>query len=126
MLDQIQKWLILAAFVAVVGGILSIIVSMILPQILGMAGMLSPIVSAAIALILLIVIAANTKFDDIEVFDLIILFLAVGIIGSIVTVVLPMAAPYILSTAIGVDWVSSLAWTFVYVGAAIWAKDKVM
>ena len=123
MLETMKDWLWLALLVAVIGGVLSVILGYILGAVYGAVGY-QAILGGIFALLLLIYVAATTELDKMKFFDIIILLIAVGLVGSIIVTIVPVAAPYILNVSITQNWVTGIAWSLVYIGLALLVKDK--
>lgn len=101
--------------------------STILPMVLGpvySAIGFQTIIGGVIALILMLVIASETVFDEVPIFDIIVLFVGVGLVGSVIITAFPAAAPYIISVESFTN-LTSIAWSFVYIGLGLMAKKFV-
>jgi hypothetical protein len=118
---QIKKLLIMAAFVAVIGGVASAILGMIMAP---LAAMLGGILAAIIALVLLIVMVAKTDIETYDIIELVALLLTVTIVGGIVVMIVPAAAGFILVPNQAFT-PTGLAWTFVYVGLAMLVRKMI-
>jgi hypothetical protein len=70
-------------------------------------------ISLLIGVVLALLLAKKGNVDDYNLFDFVILLGVVGFMGGIVTALLPMASPFILS--VGAFTVTGLVWTFVYI-----------
>lgn len=97
--------------VTIIGGIMAYVLAMV-------TGMMTAIplwgaVSILIAVILAVLLAKFGEVDDYNLFEFVILLGVVAFIGTVVTTLVPMAAPFILS--VGAFTVGGLVWTFVYI-----------
>lgn len=122
MLDKMKDLLVLALIVALLASVLSFVLSMVLAPLYEMIGF-QAILSALIGLVLLIWIGMETGLDEMKFFEIIVLFVAVGLVGSIITTVLPAVAPYIISLENFAN-LTSITWSLVYVGLAMAIKEK--
>lgn len=124
MLDKMKELLLLALLVAVIGGIMSLLLGSVLGMVYAAIGW-QTVLGGLIALGLLIYIATKTDLDKMSFVDIVVLFVAIGLVGTIITTLLPIAAPYILTVE---NWgnLTGIAWSLVYVGLALVVKDKVM
>jgi len=122
-LGKVTDWLVLATLVAIIGGFMSVILGYVFGAVYTVVGF-QTILGGIFALILLIIVAAETDLDGMAFFDIVILLIAVGLVGSIIVTIVPLAAPYILNVSITQNWVTGIAWSLVYIGLALLVKDK--
>lgn len=123
---DLRDLLVLAVFAAIIGGIIAVILGMIFGA-LAVTGF-GTIITIAIALLLLFLIKMNTEFDDLNIFDILVLFLVIMLVGTIIVTILgpfiPGIGNWILSATnivpAGQNIIVALSLTFVYVGLAVW------
>jgi len=118
-----EKLAIKATSVAIIGGVVSILLSMILSAIEPVFPFAGGLVSGLIALALVILLAKESKIDDMNFVGVLTLLFAVSLVGSIIATFLPVISPYILSVT---DFtLSGLMWTVVYVMIAEAILNKI-
>jgi len=123
-LGKVTDWLVLATLVAIIGGFMSVILGYVFGAVYTVVGF-QTILGGIFALILLIIVAAETDLDGMAFFDIVILLIAVGLVGSIIVTIVPLAAPYILNVSITQNWVTGIAWSLVYIGLALLVKEQI-
>lgn len=121
--DKAMNLLWIALLALGIGGVLSMLLGVMLGELVALTGF-GEIVSLVIILALLLVIESSTAFDEYKIFDILLLLVAIALLGSVIVPIFPMAAPYLLSTSASLSSITSLAFTFVYIGLAIWIADK--
>lgn len=122
MIDDLKNIAITALLLLIIASALSVVVSMLLGPVYQAVGY-QTIIGGVIALILLMVVAAQTDLDKMSFVNIIILFVAVGLIGSVITTFLPAVAPYIISVESFAN-LTAIAWSLVYIGLAMAVKEQ--
>jgi hypothetical protein len=122
MIDDLKGLLITALLVAIIASVFAFLLPMVLGPLYTTVGF-QTIIGGFIALVLLLLVAAKTDLDKMTFFNIILLFVAVGLIGSIITTVLPAASTYIISVENFAN-LTSIAWTLVYIGLAMFVKEE--
>lgn len=118
---DIKKLLVMALFVAVIGGVVSFLLGMFMTP---LASIWGGIIASIIALVLLIVMVAKTEIETYDVVELVALLLTVTIIGGAVVMIVPAAAAFILVPSAAFTPMG-LAWSLVYIGAAMMVRKMV-
>ena len=108
-----KKLFLWAALTAVIGGIIAFILGMVLGPINAIPAR-GAIIAGVIAVVLLIYLAKSSDFDSVTIFQLIVILVLIGVIGTIITTIFPPAAPYILTVA-GNFTALGLGFTFIYI-----------
>lgn len=121
MIDDLKGLLLTALIVGIVASVFAFILPMILGPVYSIVGF-QTIIGGFIALVLLILVAAKTDLDKMTFFSIVLLLIAVGLIGSIITTALPAATPYIISVESFAN-LTSIAWTLVYIGLGLFVKE---
>lgn len=116
-----KKLLVMALFVAAIGGVVSFILGMFVTPLANIAG---GILASFIALALLLVMVAKTDIEGYDIVELVALLLATSIIGGVVVLMVPAASAFILVPS-GAFTPMGLAWSLVYVGAAIAVRKAI-
>ena len=78
---------------------------------------LGVILASLLLLVIALFVFAKAGVDDLKVVPLILLFFAIGIVGSIVALIFPMASDFILTIDDPLS-ISGLLFTTVYIGIA--------
>lgn len=105
-------------------GIAAGIIAVILTAILGAlpADALSLIVINTVLLVLLIMIAAQTKLKGLSLYNFVILLASIGIVGSIINLILPGVSGFILTAP---DFtISGLLMSFIYIGLGLFVLKR--
>ena len=121
MLDDMKGLLMTAFIVLLIASASSFVLALVLGPVYAAIGY-QTIIGGIIALVLLLVVAAKTDLDKMTFFNIIVLFIAVGLLGSILLTIFPAAAPYIISVNNFAD-LTAIAWTLVYIGAGLFVKE---
>jgi len=103
------------AILAILAGIASIILGIVFQAF--PTDPLGSILASLVLLVIALVVFAKAGIDDLKVVPLILLFFAIGIVGSIVSLIFPSASDFILTIDDPLS-VSGLLFTTVYVGIA--------
>lgn len=115
--------LVTALFVLFIGGIVAYGLGMLF----GMAAAVPmwAAIQLMIGVVLAVVLAKYGEIDNSNLFQFVILLGVVGVLGTVLTSVLPAIAPFILVAGTAFT-INGLVWTFVYILAAEAVKNKVM
>lgn len=124
MIDDIKDLAIKATMVAVLGGIISYLLGMVLGPISAI-NIVGPLIGGVLAIVLLFYIAIKTNLDKMSIFNIVVLLLFVSVIGTLIVSIAPIATGYILTLTQTLTW-ANIAWSFVYVGLAMMIYDKFM
>jgi len=111
-----------AIIVAFLGGIISYIVTTTIGSMIATG--IGQIIGSIILLVLLIALAKKATFDDLNLFHMLILLFAVGIVGSILSLSVPFISAYVLS--VSNFTLTGLMWTVFYVMVAEIIAGKYM
>jgi len=103
------------AILAVLAGIAAVILGFVFQAF--PVDPLGSILASLVLLVIALVVFAKAGIDDLKVVPLILLFFAIGIVGSIVSLIVPSASDFILTIDDPLS-VSGLLFTTVYVGIA--------
>ena len=124
MIDKLKGLIISALFVAIIGGIAAFLLGSMLGAITAVTGF-ATIVGGIAAVVLLLIVATYRDVDKFNIFELVMLLVVVGVVGTSIVTVLPAASDWILTASGTLSW-NNIAWSRVYVGLAIMGKEKVM
>lgn len=124
MLEKLKDLGITALILVLIASVLSTVLSMVLGPVYQTVGF-QAIIGGIIALVLLLVVAGETGLDEMKFFDIIVLFVAVGLIGSVIVTFLPAVASYIISVE-SFSSLTAIAWSLAYIGLAMWVREKIM
>ena len=124
MIDKLKGLIISALFVAIIGGIAAFLLGSMLGAITAVTGF-ATIVGGIAAVVLLLLVATYSDVDKFNIFELVMLLVVVGVVGTSIVTVLPAASDWILTASGTLSW-NNIAWSLVYVGLAIMGKEKVM
>lgn len=111
-------------FVAVIGGIVAYLLSLML-GVAGAAVGMPAIIGGFVAVALLYTMIVKTNIETNNIFEFFLLLGVAGLVGSIITLLLPMTSGYILAFS-GPLTYTGFIWTVVYVAAAMTAKEMVL
>ena len=111
-------------FVAIIGGVAAYILGAVLGAVTTAIGF-PTIIGGFLAVVLLIVVAAQTEVEKYNIFEIVMLLVMVSVIGTIIVTILPAAGGWIL-TASGTLTFNNLAWSLVYVGLGLLGKEMVL
>lgn len=117
-----REMFVTALFATLIGGAAAYVFGMLFGMMLAIP--LWGAIQLLIGIVLALVLAKYGNVDDYNLFRFVILMGIVGLIGTIITTFVPIAAPFIL--AVGAFTVNGLVWTFVYVLSAEAVKSRVM
>jgi len=120
--DDMKDFTILAVLSAFIGGIAAMVLGIVLGTITGAIGF-ATIIGGLLAAVFLLAIAAATDLDKFTVFELLVLMVLIGVVGTAVVTVVPAASSWVLNTG-GALTVNGLSWTMVYIGTAFFVKEK--
>ncbi len=123
MLDDIKEISISAFLLLIIASILSTVLGLVLGPVYAITGY-QTIVGLLIAFVLLVFVKLESDLDAMKVFDIILLFVAIALFGTIITTIVPVAAPYIIS--VSSLSLTAFAWSLVYIGLAMIAKDMLL
>ena len=124
MIDKLQQLAVAAMFVAIIGGVAAYILGAVLGAVTTAIGF-PTIIGGFLAVVLLIVVAAQTEVEKYNIFEIVMLLVMVSVIGTIIVTILPAAGGWIL-TASGTLTFNNLAWSLVYVGLGLLGKEMVL
>jgi len=102
---------VIALLAAIFGGVIAYILGMALSGIAVMT--VGPIILALLGIGIALFLASKSKIDNWSFFRLVMLFGMIGVVGSVITMIVPATAFFILSVE-QFTWVG-LIWTFVYI-----------
>jgi hypothetical protein len=123
-IDKIQQLAIAALFVAIIGGVAAYLLGAVLGAVTTAVGF-PTIIGGFLAVVLLLVVAAQTDIDSYNIFEIVMLLVMVSVVGTIIVTILPAVAGWIL-TASGPLTFNNLAWSLVYVGLGLLGKEMVL
>jgi len=116
LVKTIVKELRFPALIGVAGGAVAVLLAIVLGMLPSDA--ISQIVISTAMLVVLVLIAAKTGIDKLSIYDIVKMFAAIGIVGSIVNLVVPGVSQFVLASP--EFTISGLLMTFIYVGAGMY------
>lgn len=123
-MDSLQKLLISAVIIAVVGGLAAFGLGMLLPVVQGI-NIVGAMLGGIIGIVLFLYISKYSEIETTDIGMLVPILALASIIGTFVVGLVPMATGYILTLQEPLTWMSIL-WTMVYAGIALAVADKIM
>jgi len=108
----LKDFFIWAVLVAVIAGVLSYILGFIFGPIQTM--MYGQIIAGFLVFFFLIYLAGFTDVDHLSIFQLLLVLILVGTIGSLIVTIFPPAAAFILVVGAGFTWLG-LGFTLIYI-----------
>ena len=127
MANKLQAFLLKAAIILILASVVGILFSMVLGG-LGL-NVLDPIINLVLTFVALTILVLfiweqkTIKIDNMNWFGAMVLFIALGAIGSAIGLILPSVSAFLIN--VETITISGLAWTVVYIGLAEWLAAKV-
>ena len=114
---MVKDLLMRAVFVAIIGGILSFVITSLLAPIMAGEALVATIIYLVV-LVGIIYLMPKAKVDNETVVSFLVLLGFIAVVGSFITGFAPMLAPYVLS--LSSFTLTSLIWAVFYISLAEW------